>query len=74
MSLPLPLTLAITLILSPSPSPHSHPTLQRSYGVTTTSEVEYYFVVDPEGGLSRFEQLDTWPIEHKLLGGRPAGE
>ena len=44
-----------------------------NYGVTTTSEREYWFVVDPEGGLARLG-LTSWPVEQKLLAAQLARE
>jgi NLR family CARD domain-containing protein 3 len=37
-----------------------------NYGVTTTSRIEYHFVVDPEKGLGKLGR-DSWPVEKKLL-------
>ena len=36
-----------------------------NYGTNTTSEVEYWFVVNPVEGLSKTAR-DVWPTEEKL--------
>ena len=37
-----------------------------NYGVTTTSQIEYNFVVDPDDALRKLG-LAAWPVEEKLL-------
>jgi hypothetical protein len=37
-----------------------------NYGMTTTSEIEWWFVADPERGLRRLRLTDGWPQEEKL--------
>ena len=37
-----------------------------SYGVTTTSEIEWHFVANPDDGLGLLK-LDAWPVEALLV-------
>ena len=39
-----------------------------NYGVTTTSEIEYWFVVDPSAAKLAELNRQEWPIETKLVG------
>ena len=38
-----------------------------NYDVHTTSQIEWLFVVDPEGGLGKLHGVDSWPVENRLL-------
>ena len=38
-----------------------------NYDVHTTSQIEWLFVVDPEGGLGKLHGVDNWPVENRLL-------